>query len=168
LICLKNQITGDLELKVVIISCKVLLEISCIKYELILKLGINWVHLVLHSDLVMAINFLALGDELLMWTIETFTLFYERTWAQRYGFPLMKLIPLLFSFFVFVYDFYSDVELTREYYDGAFGTNHTETNNRTLAEEPDCTKVSQFLSSTEIGIKLISYNNLILAFFRQR
>jgi hypothetical protein len=32
-----------------------------------------------------------------MWTIETFTLFYERTWAQRFVLPFFGLIPLFIS-----------------------------------------------------------------------
>jgi hypothetical protein len=60
------------------------------------------------------------GDELLVWTIETFTMFYEKTWAQSVMFPLFGLIPLFFSIFTFVYDYYSDFELSYEYYHSAF------------------------------------------------
>ena len=56
------------------------------------------------------------GDELLVWTTETFTMFYSRTWAQSVILPLLGLIPLLLSIASFVYDYYSDVELTIEYY----------------------------------------------------
>ena len=56
------------------------------------------------------------GDEILVWTIDTFTMFYHKTWAQSVIFPLLGLIPLLLSIASFVYDYYSDVELTIEYY----------------------------------------------------
>ena len=72
------------------------------------------------------------GDELLIWTIETFTMFYNRTWAQTVIFPLMGLIPLFFSIFTFVYDYYSDMELTLEYYHNAFILNHTQGKKETL------------------------------------
>ena len=51
---------------------------------------------------VIVLNRIALGDELLMWTIETFTLFYERTWAQRFLFPLFGLMPLFISISRFI------------------------------------------------------------------
>ena len=47
------------------------------------------------------------GDELLMWTIETFNAFYPQTFAQKYFIPLMGLFPLLLSIATFVYDYYS-------------------------------------------------------------
>ena len=56
------------------------------------------------------------GDELLTWTIETFTMFYDKTWAQRFAFPLFGLIPVFMSIVSFIYDYYSDFELTFEYY----------------------------------------------------
>ena len=56
------------------------------------------------------------GDELLVWTIETFTMFYDKTWAQSYALPLLGLIPVFLSISTFVYDYYSDFELTFEYY----------------------------------------------------
>ena len=60
------------------------------------------------------------GDELLTWTIETFTTFYDKTWAQKSLIPLFGLFPLLMSIATFVYDYYSDIELTLEYYYRAF------------------------------------------------
>ena len=56
------------------------------------------------------------GDELLLWTVETFTMFYEKTWAQRFMIPIIGLGPLLLSIFTFIYDNYSDIELAIEYY----------------------------------------------------
>ena len=44
-------------------------------------------------------NYQFSGDELLMWTIETFTLFYERTWAQKFVFPFVGLMPVFMSIF---------------------------------------------------------------------
>ena len=56
------------------------------------------------------------GDELLVWTIETFTFFYEKTFAQRVVLPFLGLFPLFLSISSFVYDYYSDIELTLEYF----------------------------------------------------
>lgn len=56
------------------------------------------------------------GDELLTWTIETFSMFYERTFAQTTIIPFLGLTPLFLSIFTFVFDYYSDIELTAEYY----------------------------------------------------
>ncbi|QQP49270.1 Putative LOC100882592 [Caligus rogercresseyi] len=56
------------------------------------------------------------GDELLSWTIETFTVFYERTVAQKCVIPVMALIPVVFSIFNFTYDYYSDISLTLQYF----------------------------------------------------
>lgn len=56
------------------------------------------------------------GDELLVWTIETFTMFYDRTFAQRTVIPIFGIFPLLLSIFTFVFDYYSDLELIFEYY----------------------------------------------------
>uniref|UniRef100_A0A0K2TNQ1 Putative LOC100882592 [Megachile rotundata] n=1 Tax=Lepeophtheirus salmonis TaxID=72036 RepID=A0A0K2TNQ1_LEPSM len=56
------------------------------------------------------------GDELLTWTIETFTVFYDRTVAQKCVFPLMALVPVFFSIFNFTYDYYSDISLTLQYF----------------------------------------------------
>ena len=47
-------------------------------------------------------------------------MFYSRTWAQSVILPLLGLIPLLLSIASFVYDYYSDAELTIEYYQNAF------------------------------------------------
>lgn len=47
------------------------------------------------------------GDELLMWTIETFTMFYDKTFAQKNVIPMMGLVPLFLSISSFVYDYYS-------------------------------------------------------------
>ena len=47
-------------------------------------------------------------------------MFYSRTWAQSVILPLLGLIPLLLSIASFVYDYYSDAELTIEYYQYAF------------------------------------------------
>ena len=60
------------------------------------------------------------GDELLTWTIETFTMFYSKTWAESFMIPLLGLIPVFFSICTFVLDYYSDFELTYEYYKKAF------------------------------------------------
>ena len=60
------------------------------------------------------------GDELLLWTVETFTMFYDKTWAQRSIIPVIGLAPLIISIFTFVYDNYSDIELAFEYYDQAY------------------------------------------------
>ena len=60
------------------------------------------------------------GDELLTWTIETFTMFYDKTWAQSFALPLLGLIPLFFSILTFVYDYYSDFQLSYEYYQNAY------------------------------------------------
>ena len=73
------------------------------------------------------------GDELLIWTIETFTMFYEKTWAQSVMIPLMGLIPLFFSISTFVYDYYSDFELSYEYYNSAFNFNPNGTNGKKTA-----------------------------------
>ena len=62
------------------------------------------------------------GDELLLWTVETFTMFYDKTWAQRSIIPVIGLMPLLISIFTFVYDNYSDIDLAIEYYDHAFNS----------------------------------------------
>ena len=43
-------------------------------------------------------------------------MFYDKTWAQSYALPLLGLIPVFLSISTFVYDYYSDVELTFEYY----------------------------------------------------
>ena len=50
-------------------------------------------------------------------------MFYSRTWAQSVILPLLGLIPLLLSIASFVYDYYSDAELTIEYYQNAFSNN---------------------------------------------
>ncbi len=47
------------------------------------------------------------GDELLMWTIETFTMFYDKTFAQKNVIPMLGLIPLFLSISTFIYDYYS-------------------------------------------------------------
>ena len=60
------------------------------------------------------------GDELLLWTVETFTMFYDKTWAQRSIIPVIGLMPLLISIFTFVYDNYSDIDLAIEYYEHAY------------------------------------------------
>ena len=54
-----------------------------------------------------------------MWTIETFTMFYPKTFAQRNVIPILGLIPLFISISTFVYDYYSDIELTLEYYESS-------------------------------------------------
>ena len=51
-----------------------------------------------------------------MWTIETFTMFYPKTFAQRNVIPTLGLVPLLLSISTFVYDYTSDINLTLEYY----------------------------------------------------
>ncbi len=43
-------------------------------------------------------------------------MFYEKTFAQRTVIPLLGLIPLFVSISSFVYDYYSDIELTLEYF----------------------------------------------------
>ncbi len=43
-------------------------------------------------------------------------MFYKKTFAQRTVIPLLGLIPLFVSISTFVYDYYSDIELTLEYY----------------------------------------------------
>ena len=43
-------------------------------------------------------------------------MFYDKTWAQSYALPLLGLIPVFLSISTFVYDYYSDFELTFEYY----------------------------------------------------
>ena len=43
-------------------------------------------------------------------------MFYDKTWAQSYALPLLGLIPVFLSILSFVYDYYSDFELTFEYY----------------------------------------------------
>ena len=65
------------------------------------------------------------GDELLMWTIETFNAFYDKTFVQKYFTPVMGLFPLLLSIATFVYDYYSDTELTIDYHARAFMGNVT-------------------------------------------
>ncbi len=80
------------------------------------------------------------GDEILKWTIETFSLFYGMTFFQRRIKPLLCLIPLLFSFFMFVFDVSSDVQLTLAYYQKGFkGTN---------ADPEDDLKISQETEGT--------------------
>ena len=64
-----------------------------------------------------------------MWTIETFTMFYPKTFAQRNVIPIFGLIPLFISIFTFVYDYYSDIELTFEYYrNSTLGLSHAHSN----------------------------------------
>ena len=79
------------------------------------------------------------GDELLEWTIETFTMFYSKTWAQSVVFPLLGLIPLIFSISTFVFDYYSDFELSYEYYINAF-TNALPFANETLKNTSEPTQ----------------------------
>ena len=43
-------------------------------------------------------------------------MFYDKTFAQRTLLPILGLLPLLVSLFTFVYDYYSDISLTIEYY----------------------------------------------------
>ena len=94
------------------------------------------------------------GDELLTWTIETFTMFYEKTWAQMFVFPLLGLIPVLLSIFTFVFDYYSDFELTYEYYQNAFQDGISSTLNLSHASKMNdiCQKFNQthFISSGEL------------------
>ena len=68
------------------------------------------------------------GDELLMWTIETFNMFYKKvvcsypsrvsaqTWYGRRILPMFYTLPLIYSYFSFLYDNYSDIELSYSYY----------------------------------------------------
>ena len=62
------------------------------------------------------------GDELLMWTIETFNAFYPQTFAQKYFIPLMGLFPLLLSIATFVYDYYSGFATDGFFFLSAFFT----------------------------------------------
>ena len=75
------------------------------------------------------------GDELLLWTVETFTMFYEKTWAQRSIIPIIGLGPLILSIFSFVYDNYSDIELATEYYDHGYSNDYLSgSSNNTLCQ----------------------------------
>ena len=65
------------------------------------------------------------GDELLTWTIETFNTFYSKTWFARRILPIFYTIPLLISYFSFIYDNYSDIELSHSYYKQGYGLNET-------------------------------------------
>ena len=65
------------------------------------------------------------GDELLTWTIETFNTFYSKTWFARRILPIFYTIPLLISYFSFIYDNYSDIELSYSYYKQGYGLNET-------------------------------------------
>ena len=56
------------------------------------------------------------GDELLTWTIETFSTFYPKTWTQKYCLPLAHWVPILFSLSFFLFDYYSDLTLAIGYY----------------------------------------------------
>jgi hypothetical protein len=48
-----------------------------------------------------------------------FTMFYDKTFAQRTLIPIFGLFPLICSIATFIYDYYSDIELTLEYYAGS-------------------------------------------------
>ena len=61
-------------------------------------------------------------------------MFYSRTWAQSVIMPLLGLIPLLLSIASFVYDYYSDAELTIEYYQNAFSNGNVKGNVNTYIE----------------------------------
>ena len=94
------------------------------------------------------------GDELLLWTVETFTMFYEKTWAQKSIIPIIGLGPLILSIFTFVYDNYSDIELAIEYYtrgfnDDAFNEYSSVGINGTLCVDKD-NKIQEILTTNEI------------------
>ena len=74
------------------------------------------------------------GDELLTWTIETFNTFYSKTWFARRILPIFYTIPLLVSYFSFIYDNYSDIELSYSYYKEGYGMNETLSQVRIIEE----------------------------------
>ena len=95
------------------------------------------------------------GDELLLWTVETFTMFYQKTWAQRVVIPFIGLGPLFLSIFTFVYDNYSDIDLAYEYYEHAFlnvpvsGIDNQETIEACDAGEQQTASTSSFLHNND-------------------
>ena len=76
------------------------------------------------------------GDELLVWTIETFNMFYKKvnisssekyyfencfqTWYGKKILPMFYTLPLIYSYFSFIYDNYSDILLSYNYYKAAY------------------------------------------------
>ena len=93
------------------------------------------------------------GDELLVWTIETFNMFYKKvstylmvqleqykwqilqTWYGKRILPMFYTLPLIYSYFSFIYDNYSDILLSYNYYKASYDGNHTtlEPNNSTCS-----------------------------------
>jgi hypothetical protein len=88
------------------------------------------------------------GDELLLWTVETFTMFYDKTWAQRSIIPVIGLMPLLISIFTFVYDNYSDIDLALEYYGHAFNDSSNEYSTSGINNSL-CKPLKQIIESTQ-------------------
>ena len=70
----------------------------------------------------------------------------------------MGLIPLFFSIFTFVYDYYSDVELTLEYYHNAFILNHTQGKKRLQEFSGESTEVIR--TSEESSISYTKFDNV--------
>ena len=95
------------------------------------------------------------GDELLLWTVETFTMFYEKTWAQTTIIPVIGLMPLIMSIFTFVYDNYSDIDLAIEYYNHAY--NNTLPVNENI---PLCSTTNSLVNTLQISSKITS-NSLL-------
>ena len=56
------------------------------------------------------------GDEILGWTIETFSKFYPKTWYQKHCLPVLHLLPILVTVCFFFLDYYSDISLAFGYY----------------------------------------------------
>ena len=94
------------------------------------------------------------GDELLLWTVETFTMFYEKTWAQTTIIPVIGLMPLIMSIFTFVYDNYSDIDLAIEYYNHAY-------NNTSLVNEniSPCSTTNSLVNTLQISSNPTSNSN---------
>ena len=76
-------------------------------------------------------------------------MFYDKTWAQSYALPLLGLIPVFLSISTFVYDYYSDFELTFEYYqqwkNPEFAKISTSfiSQEDLLLENPDCSNIQR-------------------------
>ena len=94
------------------------------------------------------------GDELLLWTVETFTMFYEKTWAQTTIIPVIGLMPLIMSIFTFVYDNYSDIDLAIEYYNHAY--NNTLPVNENI---PLCSTTNSLVNTLQISSETTSNSN---------
>ena len=65
-------------------------------------------------------------------------MFYSKTWFARRILPIFYTIPLLISYFSFIYDNYSDIELSYTYYNEGYSLND-------MVQERTITKNHSFL-----------------------